>query len=211
LVSIWGSPRLGGERIGILKKILLVLVVFALSLQAILGVIGKNRQALKRSTKDLAEEWIFDSFPPGTRIAVESMGYHGPDLKVTPVIDYWIYNLNREELEKLLVERIAAGQPSVALKYFINHPPKEKFYTTTISSREIVDIDALISKGYKYVVITSATRETYASPEVKERYPEFYRARMRYYDWLKKNARPVKIFKPDSNHPGGEIIVYELP
>jgi len=57
--------------------------------------------------------------PPGIRIAVESMGYLGPDLKLTPVIDYWIYNLNEKELKKLLKQRVKQGHPSVALNILL--------------------------------------------------------------------------------------------
>ncbi len=191
--------------------IALVVAVSLLAFPALVRVVRQNRDNLKTSTKNLAEEWIFKNLPSGTRIAVESMGYTGPDLKLTPVIDYWIYNLGSEALEELLAERLALGQPSFALKYFIENPPEPKFYTTTISIREVVDIERLLGEGYRYIVTVSAARELYELPYVRERYPEFHQARKNYYKWLGRNAEVIKEFSPGPEHPGSEIKIYRLP
>ena len=173
-------------------------------------VMVANREKLKPTTKNLAEDWIFRTLRPGTRIAVESMGYFGPDLKLTPVIDYWIYNLNKKDLEILLEERLAQRQPSYALKYFIEHPPQKKFYTDTISMRDIVDISSLLEARYEYIVITDVTGKIYANPQLKQRYPEYYNARHKFYRWLEEDGELIKTFKPDDNTPGSEIRVYKI-
>ena len=171
---------------------------------------NNNRRNRLRSTKDLAQEWIFKNFPPGSRIAVESMGYRGPDLKLTPVIDYWIYNLSEEELKEILAERLKAGQPSFALKYFIENPPHPKFYTDTISAREIVDIEKLKEEGYQYFVICSGTRDMYDTELVREKYPDHYLSRQEFYSWLEGEGSVLKIFEPGNDIPGERLTIYKM-
>jgi len=169
-----------------------------------------NARQRQTSTKDLAQEWIFSNLPAGTRIAVERMGYTGPDLKLTPVLDYWIYNLGDEELRVLLRERISQGQPSFALKHFIEHPPWKKFYTTTISVREIVDPQKFIDAGYQYIVTCSSAQAIFEKEITRKKYSTHAAARDEYYAWLEKEGEAIKSFLPDKDTPGDEITVYRM-
>lgn len=183
---------------------------FLLAVPALRTSHRQNRQHRLRTTKDLAEEWIFSNFPSGTRIAVESMGYRGPDLKLTPVIDYWIYNLSEEELKDLLAERLREGQPSFALRHFIENPPYPKYYTTTISVREIIDVERLKEERYQYIVTSLRNREIYEREITQLEYPEHYRARLEFYSWLEEEGELIKEFRPDENTPGDKLRVYRV-
>lgn len=184
--------------------------VLLLTIPPVKAVVESNRQNRAKTTKNLAEEWIFKNIPYGSKIAVERMGYSGPDLKLTPVLDYWIYNLGEKELKELLEARLKEGQPSFALEYFINHPPEKKYYTTTISVREIVDLEALELEGYEYIVTVSSVARIYSDPLVREKYPEHCRARREFYEWLSSRGELIKIFTPGNGVPGEELKIYRI-
>ena len=207
-----GGDKLINQRgnITFLKYLLLTIIALMLCFPAARGVMSENRKALMKTTKMVAEEWIFDNIPPGTKIAVERMGYLGPDLKLTPVLDYWIYNLDKPDLEKLLRERIKDGQPAVALRYFINNPPEKKFYTTTISIREIIDTSALEEEGYEYIVTSPSVRATFELPLVQQNYSEHCASREKFYQWLEARGTLLKSFPPDKNTPGAEFRIYRI-
>jgi len=198
-----------GKRIKIPPLIIFV-GAFLLTVPAMRMVINQNSRNLQPTTKDIAEEWIFANLPSGTRIAVESMGYRGPDLKLTPVIDYWIYNLNEKELKKLLKQRVKQGQPSVALKYFIKYPPTPKYYTKTISVRDVVNVSELHDSQYQYIVTSQRNKTIYEKDITRKNYPEHYRARQEFYSWLEERGELIKKFLPDSDTPGDELRIYKI-
>lgn len=173
-------------------------------------VMESNRRNRLKSTKNLAEDWIFKNIPYGSKIAVERMGYTGPDLKLTPVLDYWIYNLSEGELKELLKERLEQGQPSFALRYFIEHRPEKKYHTRTISIREVVDPRALEQEGYEYVVAIPSAIDIFEDPLVREKYPEHCSARDDFYRWLANNGELLKVFLPGQDTPGDEVRIYRI-
>jgi 4-amino-4-deoxy-L-arabinose transferase-like glycosyltransferase len=200
----------GGQSRARWRDCLVVLVVILLSIPAGKTVMEGNRRNRLKTTKNLAEEWIFENVPYGSRIAVERMGYNGPDLKLTPVLDYWIYNLSEAELEELLAERLEQGQPSVALKHFIENPPEKKYYTTTISIREIIDTNQLEREKYEYVVALPSVAEIYRDPLVQKKYSEHYQSRLEFYSWLGEKGELIKVFSPDQDIPGDEVRIYRM-
>lgn len=185
-------------------------IILLLSIPAGGSVVESNRRNRMKSTKNLAEEWIFENIPCGSRIAVERMGYTGPDLKLTPVLDYWIYNLSEEELKDLLEERLSQGQPSEALKHFIRNPPDKKYYTTTISVREVIDVGRLQDEKYEFIVTSSSAAGIYRDPQVQQRYPEHYRSRLEFYRWLDEQGEQLQVFLPDQDTPGEELRIYRV-
>ncbi len=203
-----GSRRFGFSQRH--RNILIIVLVGIIAYPALSIVNNRNKLNRKPTTKDLAQEWIFSNLPDGTRIAVESMGYRGPDLKLTPVIDYWIYNLGDEDLRVLLNERIDQGQPSFALKHFIAHRPHPKYFTRTISIREVIDIRELIDEGYQYIVTCSGNRDVYEQEITRDRYPEHYASRVGFYQWLEKVGLLVKKFTPGPESPGDRIDIYKI-
>ncbi len=198
----WLPKRLG--------KVLCLVILALAAFPAARMAHNNNLENRRKSTKDLAQEWIFRNLPPGSRIAVESMGYRGPDLKLTPVIDYWIYNLEEEELMKLLEERLQEGQPSIALKYFIQNPPHPKFHTDTIYARTVVDLDNLREERFQYIVTCSGIKEIYSQEITREKYPEHYLSRQQFYGWLEEDGEVIKLFSPDRETPGEEIRIYKI-
>ncbi len=192
------------------RNYLFTIIVLLLSVPAGKTVLESSRRNRMKTTKNLAEEWIFKNIPYGSRIAVERMGYSGPDLKLTPVLDYWIYNLSEDELKDLLEERLSQGQPSVALKYFIENPPDKKYFTKTISIREIIDVDQLEEEKYEFIVTSSSAAGTYQDPQVQKRYPERYQSRLEFYRWLDEKGEQIQVFVPDQDTPGEELKIYRI-
>jgi hypothetical protein len=165
---------------------------------------------IRPSTKNLAEEWIVKNLPPGTRIAVENMGYSGPDLKFTPVIDHWMNNLSDAELDALYRQRQEEGIDSFALKYFIDSPPAKKYYIRTISIKDEITPNDLLREGYQYVAINSLSWSAFRSRFNREKYPDFTAKRLALYDWMEREGELVQVFKPGAATAGSEIRIYRL-
>jgi hypothetical protein len=113
----------------IYQSLILGVVGVGFSIAPVVNVIEQNIINTQISTIELSRQWILYNVPDGARVAAESMGYYGPDLKLNRVLYYELYNLNRDELlaeYNRRQEEDAGG--SLALKYFIDHPPNPKYY-----------------------------------------------------------------------------------
>ena len=192
------------------RQVAVVAVSLMIAIPLGVTIFKNDARKIRKCTKNLAEEWILKNLPAGTRIAVENMGYAGPDLKFTPVIDHWIYNLSYSELKKLYRERQKEGMDSFALGYFIENPPKKKYYIRTISIKDEITPDDLLKEGYQYVATTGLSRNAFNSKFNRERYPEFTKIRLHFYQWLDTENNLIKVFKPDKTTPGHEISIYKI-
>ena len=199
------------SRIGVSHRIWMPAVAALLVVPGIPGIVRWDSELLRRRTIDLAKEWIIDNIPDRARIAVESTGYAGPNIRLYSVIDYDIYRLSPDELKALYAERIKTDpEGSRALKYFIEHPPQPWHRVYDLNVRHPVPLEQLTGEGVEYFVISSGVAEGYAAARTKERLPDLVANRESFYEWVKANCDLVKSFPSSKKHPGPEIRVYRL-
>ena len=189
--------------------------VFAAALLLIVpGISGIVRWDIAKNrlhTIDLAKDWIIQNIPDRAGVAVESTGYAGPNIRLYSVIDYDIYRMSPDELRALYVERMKTDPAgSLALKYFIEHPPKPWHRVFDLNVRKPVPLKLLIEDGVEYFVISSGVEKGYLADRTRERLPDLFANRMSFYDWVEANCVLIKTFSPSEKHPGPEIKVYKL-
>ena len=193
------------------RNVVLAVVSLLLALEGVGISLERNRIQTLPRIQNISREWIFENIPSGARIAADSMGEQGPDLKWRPVIDVWIYNLDREELKGLYENRTSEDpSASMALRHFIDNPPDPHYHLFNLGLREMVDLPLLKENRVEYAVVSSSVRRTYESETVEREFPEFHRARMEYYDWLEERGEIIKSFEPDENTIGPRIDIYKL-
>jgi len=192
------------------KVIIFVLIPLLVILNPARRIIDKDIAKLRTTTLDLSREWIFQNIPDGSRVAVESTGHSGPDIKLDRVLYYDLYNLSEKELKELYNERQNQDPgSSLALKYFIENPPNPKYYIINLGVRENISIKYLKDKKPEYVVISSGVYNLYNEEETIERYPDLARSRLEMYAWIEKEWDLLKVFTSTNHHPGPQIKIYE--
>ena len=192
------------------KVIIFVLIPLLVILNPARRIIDKDIANLRTTTLDLSREWIFQNIPDGSRVAVESTGHSGPDIKLDRVLYYDLYNLSEKELKELYNERQNQDPgSSLALKYFIENPPNPKYYIINLGVRENISIKYLKDKKPEYVVISSGVYNLYNEEETIERYPDLARSRLEMYAWIEKEWDLLKVFTSTNHHPGPQIKIYK--
>ena len=192
------------------KVTVLVFITLVLILNPARRIISNDIGKLKTTTLDLSREWIFQNIPDGSRVAVESTGHSGPDIKLDRVLYYDIYNLPEKELKELYNERQKQDPgSSSAIKHFIENPPEPKYYIINLGVRENISIKYLKDKKPEYVVISSGVYNLYNDKETIERYPDLARSRLEMYAWIEKEWDLLKVFTSTNHHPGPQIKIYE--
>ena len=192
------------------KVIIFVLIPLLVILNPARRIIDKDIAKLRTTTLDLSREWIFQNIPDGSRVAVESTGHSGPDIKLDRVLYYDLYNLSEKELKELYNERQNQDPgSSLALKYFIENPPNPKYYIINLGVRENISIKYLKDKKPEYVVISSGVYNLYNEEETIERYPDLARSRLEMYAWIEKEWDLLKVFTSTNHHPGPQIKIYK--
>jgi len=193
------------------RNLALAIVSVILILEGFFVIRTRNNQRNLPRTQNISQQWIFENIPSGTKIAADSMGEQGPDLKRFPVIDVWIFNLSPEELEALYEERTSTDAgASVAIKYLMDNPPDPKYHLFNLGVRELVDLELLKENKIEYAVVSSRVREIYDDPMTQEAFPEFYRARREYYRWLDEKGELIKTFRNSPDIVGPRIDVYKI-
>ena len=192
------------------KVIIFVLIPLLVILNPARRIIDKDIAKLRTTTLDLSREWIFQNIPDGSRVAVESTGHSGPDIKLDRVLYYDLYNLSEKELKELYNERQNQDPgSSLALKYFIENPPNPKYYIINLGVRENISIKYLKDEKPEYVVISSGVYNLYNEEETIERYPDLARSRLEMYAWIEKEWDLLKVLTSTNHHPGPQIKIYE--
>ena len=192
------------------KVIIFVLIPLLVILNPARRIIDKDIAKLRTTTLDLSREWIFQNIPDGSRVAVESTGHSGPDIKLDRVLYYDLYNLSEKELKELYNERQNQDPgSSLALKYFIENPPNPKYYIINLGVRENISIKYLKDKKPEYVVISSGVYNLYNDKKTIERYPDLARSRLEMYAWIEKEWDLLKVFTSTNHHPGPQIKIYK--
>lgn len=207
-VVFWAIDRFPFKR---WNNLILAIVSIILILEGFFVIRKQNHLRNLPRTQIISQQWIFQNIPSGTKIAADSMGEQGPDLKRFPVIDVWIFNLSPEELEALYEERTSTDAgASVAIKYLMDNPPDPKYHLFNLGVRELVDLESLKKNKIEYAVVSSRVREIYDEPMTKASFPEFYNARMRYYRWLEEEGELIKTFSNSSDIVGPQIDIYRI-
>lgn len=182
------------------RDIFIALISLVIISEGTFLIIDKNRIQTLPRTQNISKEWVFANIPTDSRIAVDSMGENGPDLKNVPVIDNWIYNLSPKELQILYDEREKNNfRGGYALKYFMENPPYPKYYLKNLGTREMVSIEELKELKIEYIIVSSTVQNLYESKQIRQNFPVFASARLALYNWLDKDWELIKIFdsQPD--------------
>lgn len=194
-----------------LKGILICSLAALLMIPPGMKVIRLDLQRQKRTTQDLAREWILKNIPDQARVAVESTGYATPNIRLYSVIDYDIYRMTKPELEQLYAKRMKEDKiESLALKYFIDHPPQPWHRIYNIELRKKVPLKYLKDEKIEYVVISSMVRNKFISSINKDKYPDIVKSRENFYNWQKEDGELIKVFSPSKTNTGPEIKVYKM-
>lgn len=189
--------------------------IFAITLLLVLPSAVKSVELdisrWKMQTQDVANEWILKNIPDRARIAVESTGYAGPNIRLYSMVDYDLYRMSKEKLEQLYAERKKSEKSgSLALRYFIDHPPKPWHRVYDLNIKQIVSLDYLKGEKIEYFVTSSSVYDLYDTPHSRTAYPDLVQSKMKFYNWLEEEGDLIKVFKPSKQNPGPEIKVYKI-
>jgi dolichyl-phosphate-mannose-protein mannosyltransferase len=185
--------------------------IILLGIQPLLYILHKNAVRTLPRTQVVSAEWIFLNVPHGAVVAADSMGEFGPDLKRFPVIDYWIFNLPEEDLNDLYRERTAQETGgNHLLKFFIEHPPYPKYRLFNLGTRESIDLETLKRERVEYVVTSSAVKTLVSKDRTKDRFPDLYQSRQKFYTWLDEAAELINSFFPGEDTVGPKIEIYRV-
>ena len=144
--------------------------------------------------------------------------------KSTEELAYWVdldnayVTLKNEYIEsvwwslKELYNKRTRGEKSgsLALRYFIDHPPRPWHRVYDLNVKERVSLDYLKEEKIEYFVTSSGVYDLYITTKSQKGYPELVQSKMEFYDWLDKEGILIKTFFPTEENPGPEIRVYRM-
>lgn len=186
-------------------------IIILLVIHPAVLVIGANRAKVSPDTRVISRDWIRSNLASGTRIVVESPANMGPDLQDFPVLEPWMYNLSRAQLDELYRERMESDPGgSYALRFFIENPPDPKYFIIPIGAREDVDIESLKEKNAEYVVIAVSVRDGWKRDYIRENFPERYAARAGFYSWVENEGELIGTFSAGNGMVGPTIEIYRM-